>query len=473
MATQPEKPGLTARLSSALKRARESGVELLTLVFPPLPASAFAQITRASAELCFFFENREKRLAELALNFCGQELFACENVQLETLREQFPKNRLSLSLSEKFDLPAEPKIFFAGTFEKTAKNFAAIPRWQLSRDEEKTSVRACVFPQREKELSARALRREFERLEKLASPASASGVPARPKIVELHDDEGAPGARLDSIERALTTVCAGKLRKIVLAHKRDFLLKNASKKRPAIPPIIAALRERFLGNNCTIFCARAAPQNASGSTPFILGATPEMLARIRGGRLETEAVAGTAKNDGDAHFDAKNLLLDDPKERREHRFVVDFILQKLRENAMEPHFCAEPEILKLPNVFHLRTEISADLPAASMDAGKIAALLHPTPAMCGLPVENAEKYIRRQEAFPRENFASPVGFLDPSGEGFFAVAIRCAKISGKTVRLYAASGLVSESVPEKECAEVDAKFSAILSAFECVAGTPE
>jgi menaquinone-specific isochorismate synthase len=73
--------------------------------------------------------------------------------------------------------------------------------------------------------------------------------------------------------------------------------------------------------------------------------------------------------------------------------------------------------------------------------------------------------IRRLEAAPRGRYAGPVGWLDANGDGEFAIALRCAQLSGDRARLWAGAGIVADSDPDAELAETAAKFDAVLSAL--------
>jgi menaquinone-specific isochorismate synthase len=73
--------------------------------------------------------------------------------------------------------------------------------------------------------------------------------------------------------------------------------------------------------------------------------------------------------------------------------------------------------------------------------------------------------ITRLEAAPRGRYAGPVGWMDAKGDGEFAIALRCAELSGATARLWAGAGIVADSDPDAEVAETTAKFDAVLSAL--------
>ncbi len=102
---------------------------------------------------------------------------------------------------------------------------------------------------------------------------------------------------------------------------------------------------------------------------------------------------------------------------------------------------------------------------AATSAATLLAELHPTPAVCGTPRLQALQRIRALEPVPRGFYAGAVGWLDAQGDGDWYVAIRCARLQGTQLRLYAGAGIVADSQPEAEVAETAAKFAALLNAL--------
>jgi menaquinone-specific isochorismate synthase len=117
--------------------------------------------------------------------------------------------------------------------------------------------------------------------------------------------------------------------------------------------------------------------------------------------------------------------------------------------------------LRLPNIQHLHTLVSAQLPK-SLHLLDILAALHPTPAVAGTPQDSAEAYLRHYEPFDRHLYAAPLGWVDYRGNGSFTVGIRSALRCGDRLRLYAGAGIVAESDPHKEWAEVHLKLQTLL-----------
>jgi menaquinone-specific isochorismate synthase len=119
-----------------------------------------------------------------------------------------------------------------------------------------------------------------------------------------------------------------------------------------------------------------------------------------------------------------------------------------------------PYVLELPNVLHLATDVTGVAhPGASALA--LAAALHPTAAVCGTPTDAARSAIAELEQLDRERYAGPVGWIDASGDGEWAIALRCGQISEtdpRQIRLFAGCGIVAGSDPGEELAESNAKL---------------
>ncbi len=95
----------------------------------------------------------------------------------------------------------------------------------------------------------------------------------------------------------------------------------------------------------------------------------------------------------------------------------------------------------------------------------LATALHPTPAVGGAPRAAALALRAALEGLDRRRYAGPVGWVDASGNGTFAVAVRCAELDGRRARLYAGGGMVADSDPAAELAETRAKLQAMLVAI--------
>lgn len=251
---------------------------------------------------------------------------------------------------------------------------------------------------------------------------------------------------------AQTEMLEGRLSKVVAARRVTYQLSEA----PRLSSIIARLKETTI--DCAIFALKL------GGKVF-LGATPETLVRQVGSTVYTEALAGTRaiSPTGDAAATGA-LLLESGKDRREHQFVVDAIRE-----ALQPH-CAQLEVPEIPTprslrrMVHLHTAISGLL-LSDLHVVQLVALLHPTPAVGGVPREAALDFISSQEPVERGWYAAPFGWCTPGGDGHFVVALRSALIAGDKAHLYAGAGIVRGSDAHLEYEETELKMSSILSAL--------
>jgi menaquinone-specific isochorismate synthase len=252
---------------------------------------------------------------------------------------------------------------------------------------------------------------------------------------------------LDSIERQ-------RFRKIVLSHEIELT--------QTIPfDLFASLdRLRKLYPDCYIF------STSSGQGRNFIGASPERLLKIRARQLTTDALAGSAPRGSTPAEDAAlaNRLLCSQKEQHEHQVVLDFIIRHLSSLGLTLQSIPPMRLLQLSNIQHLWTPIQARVPAC-VHPLQIVSKLHPTPAVAGEPRVIACDEIRRYEAFDRSLYAAPLGWIDRHGNSEFIVGIRSAFLEGCHAKLYAGAGIVSGSYPEKELAEIQLKFQALIKAL--------
>jgi menaquinone-specific isochorismate synthase len=214
------------------------------------------------------------------------------------------------------------------------------------------------------------------------------------------------------------------------------------------------------------------PTCAAFAIDGFVGASPELLVRRCGREITSRPLAGTVARSGDPREDARLAagLLASPKDRLEHRYVVDAITAAFARHADHLVVPDSPELLELRNVTHLATPVSATLRAAPPgsrlpSALELAVELHPTPAVGGTPRGAALEYLARFEELDRGLFAGPVGWVDASGEGEWWIGIRAALVDGKAARLFAGVGIVDGSDPATELAETQLKLQALLAAF--------
>lgn len=256
-----------------------------------------------------------------------------------------------------------------------------------------------------------------------------------------------------NIGRVVDGVRAGELEKVVLARVCEMRFNTQIEPLAALRYLSSEYPETYR------FLFEPRPQHA------FLGATPELLIGVQGGRVETMGLAGSIAR-GTTPEETAALgqeLLNSTKDRHEHQLVVDAMAVNLAEKVDDLHI-GEMGVMTLSNIQHLHTPIwgkrKADYDILSLVQG-----LHPTPALGGKPRDKALKLIAEMEPVPRGWYAAPIGWIDGEGNGQFGVAIRSAVIQDKRVWLYAGAGIVEGSEPQKEWDETALKFRPMLQAF--------
>ncbi len=273
--------------------------------------------------------------------------------------------------------------------------------------------------------------------------------PASPMVHSRADRPGAEGWRA-SIERLLDAFNEGALEKAVLA--RESILECDGPVDPVdfLRRLAAAIPYSFQ------FCFQASPG------PAFVGASPERLYKRVNTYLQSEAIAGTRRRGASPAEDAAlaDDLIHSDKDRREHRFVADWINGIFAEHCRAVRGGDRAELLALRPVQHLITRMEGMLWTPDSDARLLPAF-HPTPAVGGCPREAALDAIASLEPFDRGWFAGPVGWV-----GFdsveFAVAIRSALVADRSISIYAGAGIVPGSNPADEWDELENKLAGLL-----------
>jgi salicylate biosynthesis isochorismate synthase/menaquinone-specific isochorismate synthase len=261
----------------------------------------------------------------------------------------------------------------------------------------------------------------------------------------------APPEHFESaIERAVERIAGGELRKVVLA--REVRVHSPTQIDPAV--VYDGLRQGFPSCFCYLV---GTPELA------FVGASPELLARREGQRVQTVALAGTRRRSADPAVDSHlgEQLMQSPKDREEQAIVTRRITRALSPVSVWVTAADEPVLVKVLNVQHLGTPIRAQL-AEPLSAVEVVGLLHPTPAVGGEPAAAALPLIPALEGLDRGWYAGPVGWTDMFEDGEFCVALRCALLRGRVAHLYAGEGIVRDSVPAEELAANEAKLQALL-----------
>jgi isochorismate synthase len=194
-----------------------------------------------------------------------------------------------------------------------------------------------------------------------------------------------------------------------------------------------------------------------------IGATPELLVEVTNqSTFKTIALAGTRpKVDG---IDPREVAWTQ-KEIEEQALVSRYIIncfKKIRLREFDEH---GPKTIVAGNLMHLRTEYSVDMVATNFpQLGSVMLdLLHPTSAVCGMPMGPTLEFIHEHESHDRSFYSGFIGPVNINQATHLFVNLRCMHLLGDQATCYAGAGVTVDSIPEKEWEETEMKLNTLLS----------
>lgn len=283
----------------------------------------------------------------------------------------------------------------------------------------------------------------------------AEGVTAvRPPCgLRVADDDAAGAVWERAVAGAVRRIEAGELDKVVLAREVPVRLDEPLDVRWPLQRL-----------------ATGYPACWTFSVEGLIGATPEVLVRLRDGVATSRVLAGTLRRSGDANEDARrgDAFARSIKDIEEHGYALRSVADALALHASAVEVPEDPFVLELPNVLHLASDVTATVRPGTSSLSLLASL-HPSAAVCGTPTDVAMAVVREVEGLQRGRYTGPVGWTDASGDGEWGIALRCAEIDPddrRRLRLFAGGGIVSGSKPADELAETAAKLLPMREALQ-------
>lgn len=259
-----------------------------------------------------------------------------------------------------------------------------------------------------------------------------------------------PDAFRAAVAEAVRRIDGGELEKVVLART----LVGELQENAGLRAVLDRLTEDY-------------PDTWVFAVDGLIGASPETLVRVDHGTVSARVLAGTAPRGAGEASDREHAaaLAASPKNLAEHALAVASAVQTLAPHTARLDTSPEPFTLRLPNLWHLATDLKGTLGDGSSALDLVRAV-HPTAAVAGTPRSAALRTLAELEGFDRGRYAGPVGWIDGDGDGEWAIALRCAEVAHDgRVTAYAGCGIVHDSVPEDEFAETVMKFRPIVEAF--------
>lgn len=251
------------------------------------------------------------------------------------------------------------------------------------------------------------------------------------------------------VDQALEQIASGDVEKIVLSRTQSASIPPSFDLRPALRHLAESYPD------CWTFCVDG-----------FFGSSPETLINVTGGHFTAKVLAGTAPRGTDSASDTQmaSELASSSKDLDEHGFASRSVYRALNPLVTQLSMSDAPYTLKLPNVWHLASDIAGEL-SPEVSSLDIVKALHPTAAVAGTPTSHAVTLISEIEGFDRGRYAGPVGWMGANGDGQWAIGLRCAQRFNDRIEAYAGGGIVSDSIPEKEYVETEMKFRPVLDAL--------
>ncbi len=290
------------------------------------------------------------------------------------------------------------------------------------------------------------LERELERGLSRARPGHEAGICMRSNLTREQFESG--------VRTAKEHILAGDIYQVVLSQRFETDVDT--------DPFTVYRALRHVNPSPYMFFIRMGGQ-------ALVGASPEMLVRVEGRRVETHPIAGTRPRGSTEEDDlrlAEELKAND-KERAEHVMLVDLGRNDIGR-VSRPGSVRVPQFMALErfsHVMHLVSVVEGRL-ADECDRLDALAACFPAGTVSGAPKVRAMEIIAEIEPTRRGLYAGAVGYLDFAGNLDFCIAIRTIQMYGRRALVQVGAGIVADSDPAGEFEETCSKAQALVRALE-------
>lgn len=206
----------------------------------------------------------------------------------------------------------------------------------------------------------------------------------------------------------------------------------------------------------------------------MIGASPEILARLTDGKIEVRPIAGTRPRGRSPEEDRafKEELLADPKERAEHVMLVDLGRNDVARVSLPGSVCVPGlmEVERYSHVMHIVSRVEGRL-REDADAFDLFKATFPAGTVSGAPKVRAMEIVSELEPSPRGPYAGAVGYFGFNGNMDFCITIRTICINGDRLSIQVGAGVVADSSPAGEYEETLRKGEAMFKAIERIRET--
>ena len=153
------------------------------------------------------------------------------------------------------------------------------------------------------------------------------------------------------------------------------------------------------------------------------------------------------------------------KEIEEQAMVCRYIISCFKKIRLREYDEHGPRTAVAGNLLHLKTDYVVDMTATNFPqlGSVMLQLLHPTSAVCGMPLEPATKFLKSNEGYDREYYSGFLGPVNFRNQSSIFVNIRCMQLITNEAILYAGAGVTIDSIPDKEWEETEMKFETLMA----------
>lgn len=205
-----------------------------------------------------------------------------------------------------------------------------------------------------------------------------------------------------------------------------------------------------------------------GESRAIVSASPEEYIRLSNGQLRSRPIKGTRPRGLDADDDDRLRLelCASEKDLAELTMIVDLVRNDLGRVAVpgSVEVGAFPQVLGLPQVWHLAADVTARLDPAR-DFWDVLACSFPPGSIVGAPKPRAIEILERVERTRRGIYTGAIGYIEPGGDAHLNVAIRTAEIGEGRLRFGVGGGITALSDPALEYQETCDKAAGLIAAL--------
>ncbi len=242
------------------------------------------------------------------------------------------------------------------------------------------------------------------------------------------------------IDKTIAAIKEKNASKIVISRKEELLLENFS--------MVEVFKKMLTTYKNAYVYVWYHPK-----VGLWMGATPETLLTVHQHNFETMSLAGTQPYQGTVEVNWG------PKEIEEQQMVSDYIKSNLEKTVHEFSF-SEVKTVRAGNLLHLKTKITGVL-NSKKEIEVLVKLLHPTPAVCGLPKQKSKAFILKEESYSRSFYTGYLGEVNRKENTALYVNLRCFSFKNNIATLYVGGGITKDSNVMQEWLETVAKSKTI------------